>query len=369
MRNTLILPGSERAEGKLRDLFRFTNVRKSILMEPGREVYEYLSDYVNLESDRTMVFMTKTSFNILALSDHYFNSLVNLGRINDVQKINKFFEAINQKLPLGGTFVCCAETKNERKARILKKYPPVLSHGYYLFDFVFKRIFPKLPVTKKLYFKITGGRNRVLSKTEILGRLYSCGFNIVADKAINGRTYFVMKKVSEPCFAEEPSYGPICKMTRYGKDGKLINVYKFRTMHPYAEFLQQYIYEKNNLQEGGKFKDDFRISTMGKFMRRYWIDELPMLYNLLKGDIKLIGVRPLSKQYLSLYSEEVKEERGKHKPGLIPPFYADLPKTLDEIMASELRYLQQFTQKPLATDTRYFLKSCKQILINNARSN
>src|SRR6188508_439867 len=133
MRNTLLLPKTEREQGKLRDLFRFTNVRKSILMEPGREVYDFLSEFVNLDSDRTMVFMTKTSFNIVALSDHYLNSLVNLGRINDVSKINKFFEAINQKLPLGGTFICCAETKNERKARILKKYPTVLSHTYYLF--------------------------------------------------------------------------------------------------------------------------------------------------------------------------------------------------------------------------------------------
>jgi len=369
MRQTLLSTRVEPSEGKLRDLFKFTNVSKSILMEPGREVYEFLSEHVNLESERTMVFMTKTSFNITALSDNYFGSLVNLGRINDVLKINKFFETINQKLPVNGTFICCAETKNERKARILKKYPPVLSHFYYVFDFIFKRIFPKLPGTRELYFKITGGRNRVLSRTEVLGRLYSCGFSIVDDQIINGKTYFVMKKVSEPFFADEPSYGPICKMKRFGKDGKAIDVYKFRTMHPYAEFLQQYIYEKNNLQEGGKFKDDFRISTLGRFMRRYWIDELPMLYNLIKGDIKLVGVRPLSQQYLSLYSEEVKSERIKHKPGLIPPFYADLPKTLDEIMASELRYLKQFRKKPLATDTRYFIKSCRQILLNSARSN
>jgi lipopolysaccharide/colanic/teichoic acid biosynthesis glycosyltransferase len=369
MRSTILSPRTEPTQGKLRDLFRFTNIRKSILHEPGKEVYDYLSEFVNLESDRSMVFMTKTSFNIFTLSDNYFHTLVNLGRINDVQKINKFFEAVNEKLPFGGTFVCCAETKNQRKERILKKYPPVLAHFYYLFDFIFKRIFPKLPVTKKLYFKITGGRNRVLSKTEILGRLYSCGFNVIDYRKVNGKTYFIMKKISEPSFVEQPSYGPICKMARYGKNGKKINVYKFRTMHPYSEFLQQYIYETNNLQEGGKFKDDFRISTLGKFMRRYWIDEIPMLYNLLKGDIKLIGVRPLSEQYLSLYSDELKQERKKHKPGLIPPFYADLPKTLDEIMASELRYFNQFRDKPIITDTRYFFKSCKQIIINNARSN
>ena len=140
-------------------------------------------------------------------------------------------------------------------------------------------------------------------------------------------------------------------------------------MHPFSEYLQQYIYERNKLQEGGKFKDDFRISTLGKFMRKYWLDELPMIMNLLKGDLKIVGVRPLSKQYLSLYTDELKELRQKHKPGLIPPFYADLPKTLDEIMESELKYLRQYEKHPIRTDIKYFFMAFNQIFIKKARSN
>ncbi len=140
-------------------------------------------------------------------------------------------------------------------------------------------------------------------------------------------------------------------------------------MHPFSEYLQQYIYDKNNLREGGKFNDDFRISTAGRFMRKYWIDELPMLANLIKGDIKLVGVRPLSKQYLGLYTPELRAKRLNHKPGLIPPFYADMPKTLDEIMNSELRYLERYEKNPLLTDCTYFFKSLTQILIKKARSN
>ncbi|MBL0340951.1 MAG: sugar transferase [Bacteroidetes bacterium] len=158
-------------------------------------------------------------------------------------------------------------------------------------------------------------------------------------------------------------------MRRFGYLGKVINVYKFRTMYPFSEYLQQYIYEKNKLQEGGKFKDDFRISTLGRFMRKYWLDELPMIMNLLKGDLKLVGVRPLSKQYLSLYSEELQQKRLQFKPGLIPPFYADLPKTLDEIMASENRYLDQYSKHPIRTDIKYFFASFKQIIFKKARSN
>lgn len=368
MRNSLIVQ-REKAEGKLRDLFKFGNLKNSILKDPGPEVYDYLSDFINLENDRTMVLMTKTAFNVYALSDNYFETLVNFARINDIQRINKFFEAVNSKLPKEGLFVGCVETKGDRKYRILHKYPWGLSHVYYTLDFILKRIFPKLPITKKIYFKITGGRNRVISRTETLGRLYSCGFSVIDERKINGKMYFVVRKIDEPAFDEEPSYGPICKMRRFGKGGKIISVYKFRTMHPFSEYLQQYIYERNQLQEGGKFKDDFRISTLGKFMRKYWLDELPMIINLLKGDLKIVGVRPLSKQYLSLYSEELKEKRLKHTPGLIPPFYADLPKTLDEIMESELKYLRSYEKNPIKTDIRYFFKAFNQIFIKRARSN
>jgi len=51
--------------------------------------------------------------------------------------------------------------------------------------------------------------------------------------------------------------------------------------------------------------------------------------------MKFVGIRPLSKQYFELYREEVRERRTKYKPGLIPPFYADMPSDLDGIQASE----------------------------------
>ena len=112
--------------------------------------------------------------------------------------------------------------------------------------------------------------------------------------------YVTARKIKHPAFDLEATYGPLIKLKRVGKDGKLIRVYKMRTMHPYAEYLQSYVFEKQSLQEGGKFKDDFRVSTLGRLMRRFWIDELPMLVNLFRGDLKLVGVRPLSQHYFSL---------------------------------------------------------------------
>jgi lipopolysaccharide/colanic/teichoic acid biosynthesis glycosyltransferase len=139
-------------------------------------------------------------------------------------------------------------------------------------------------------------------------------------------------------------------------------------MHPYAEYLQEYVYQKHDLQDGGKFKDDFRISTVGRIMRRLWIDELPSLINLFKGDLKIVGVRPLSRHYFSLYSKELQEKRTRYRPGLVPPFYVDNPKTLDEIMASENKYLDAYAKHPLWTDIKYLFVAAYNIIFKRYRS-
>ena len=94
-----------------------------------------------------------------------------------------------------------------------------------------------------------------------------------------------------------------------------------------------------------------------------------MLLNLLKGDMKLVGVRPISQHYYSLYCKELQEQRVKHKPGLLPPFYADMPKTLDEIQASEMRYLTMCEKRgTLLTDFVYFWRILYSILFKRAHS-
>ena len=165
-----------------------------------------------------------------------------------------------------------------------------------------------------------------------------------------------------------PSYGPFIQLKRIGKHGKLITVFKLRTMHPFAEYLQDYIHKQNNLENGGTFKDDFRVSQSRKILRKLWIDELPMLINLFKGEIKIFGVRPLSEQYFALYSKELQEKRINFKPGLIPPFYADMPETLDEIQTSEMNYLDAYERKPIRTQWKYFWKAIYNIIFKKARS-
>lgn len=344
-------------------------MKEVMLKDLQPEVRSFLGKYVDMKTSHTKVLMTTTAFNIENIEENTANAIVNLRKINDIRFVNKFQEAVNEKLPHGGLYIGLVETQEQRRYRLLRKYLPGLAHIYFLFDFIFKRVFPKLPFFKKLYFFVTNGRNRVMSKAEALGRLASCGFRIIDVKEIQNHTYFVGRKDRQPCYDLNPSYGPLFAMNRIGKDGKIIKVYKFRTMYPYAEYLQEYIYEQNKLAAGGKFAEDFRITTWGKFMRRFWLDELPMIINLLKGDIKIVGVRPLSKHYFSLYTKELQEKRIYSKPGLLPPFYVDMPNTLDEIIDSELRYLKAYEKRPFLTDIRYFFSICSNIVFRKARSN
>jgi len=94
-----------------------------------------------------------------------------------------------------------------------------------------------------------------------------------------------------------------------------------------------------------------------------------MLMNYFRGDMKFVGVRPLSQHYFDLYRKEVRERRIKYKPGLIPPFYADMPADLEAIQASELKYLDLYDKHPFYTDFRYFWKSMWNIFFRKARSN
>lgn len=239
----------------------------------------------------------------------------------------------------------------------------------YFFSSIFHRIFPKLhPITRSIYRNLTGDRKQYFSKTEVLGRLFRAGFQMVNYSEEKGEIRFRVYKAAEYGKPSPPSYWPLFPMKRVGKNGRIIPVFKWRTMHPYAEYVQEYIRVTQGLDETGKFKDDFRVTRWGRFLRKYWLDELPMILNLFLGHIKLIGVRPISSSYLRLYPEEFREYRKKFKPGLIPPYYADMPRSFEEIVRSEERYFKSFEKRAFFTDLRYLFLILSNIMLKRARS-
>ncbi len=342
------------------------SLKEGIISISNKKVYDFIEKHISTHEDDIYFTATRRAFNIENKSGHH-KAIINLQLINGVPNINQLFKATNQALPQKGLFFSLAETIQTRKHRILSKTFPPINYIIYIFDYLYHRVFSKIYPTRMIYNWV-GHSNRAISRAELLGRLYAAGFIIIEERYINDQFVFIAQKEKEPIKLDYETIGGLIKLKRLGKDGKEIGVYKFRTMHPYSEFIQEYIYQKNDLQAGGKFKDDFRVNTLGKYLRKMWIDELPMFINVFKGEMKIVGVRPLSPHYFSLYTKELQDLRTTTKPGLLPPFYADTPVTLEEIMASEMRYLTAYKKHPMQTDIKYFFKILYNILIKRRRS-
>ena len=167
---------------------------------------------------------------------------------------------------------------------------------------------------------------------------------------------------------KDKKYSWLIKLPRTGKNGKRIFVYKLRTMEPYSEYIQDFIIKKNGLNDNGTIRDDFRITKVGRFLRRYWLDELPMFFNFFNGDLKLIGFRPLSDSMLNKYPKEFVSIRNRYKPGLIPPYYIDKPSSFNGLIESEKHYISEYQKRAILTDILYFHKFMKALLFKGIRS-
>lgn len=343
-------------------------MKHEIIEKAGVDAHAYISRFVELDDDNTLVLSTTNSFNLLNHGKKV-TSVVNFSKVNNIRYINKFFEAVNNQLELGRIYVGCFETFTAKRRRYWMGRAPFFRTIYTLVEFIFHRVFPKLWGFKKIYFAFTRGRNRLLSKAEVLGRLVCCGFEIIEYNEINRRIYFVVKKSGQPVFDMKPSYGPIYKMPRIGKNGKIILVYKFRTMHPYSEYLQDYVLNRHGYAQSGKPANDFRLTPWGKFLRRYWLDELPQVLNILKGEMKLVGIRPVSERYLQDIPDDLKVLRLSQKPGCIPPYVA-LNKASDvySVQHAERIYLEEKIKRPYTTDMRYLFKAIYVIVFRKKRS-
>lgn len=159
--------------------------------------------------------------------------------------------------------------------------------------------------------------------------------------------------------------GIFYRQTRVGKKGKDFQLLKFRTMRPGSD-------TKGLLTVGGR---DPRITGAGFFLRKYKLDELPQLINVLRGDMSLVGPRPEVRRYVDLYNEEQKKVL-QVKPGITD--YASLeyfsendllaastdPERtyIEEIMPAKLRLNQKYLNEAgLLTDLRIIGKTIARI--------
>jgi lipopolysaccharide/colanic/teichoic acid biosynthesis glycosyltransferase len=91
--------------------------------------------------------------------------------------------------------------------------------------------------------------------------------------------------------------------------------------------------------------------------------------NLLKGDLKLVGVRPISQRYFNDIPKDLQDLRSKFKPGCVPPYVAlNRNGDVQSVLIAEREYLKEKVNSPFTTDTKFFFKAIFNILVKGKRS-
>lgn len=145
-------------------------------------------------------------------------------------------------------------------------------------------------------------------------------------------------------YIDDPHGSPIFRQIRCGRDGKPFLMYKFRSMYVGAESHLEELRSQNEMDGPAfKIKDDPRITRIGQFIRRTSIDELPQLWNILKGDMSIVGPRPALPGEVDQYTDYQKQ-RMYVTPGLtcywqIQPNRNEL--SFDEWMELDIKYIQE----------------------------
>ena len=142
------------------------------------------------------------------------------------------------------------------------------------------------------------------------------------------------------------SKGPILfRQVRSGKNGRRFTLYKFRSMVVGAEMRKRALTHRNEMQ-GPVFKmqRDPRVTPFGRFMRKFSIDELPQLYNVIKGDLSLVGPRPALPAEVDMY-ESWQRRRLSMKPGVTCIWQVSGRNRIDfdRWMEMDLQYIDNFS--------------------------
>lgn len=159
------------------------------------------------------------------------------------------------------------------------------------------------------------------------------------------------------------SKGPVFfKHTRIGKDGKIIKIYKFRSMVENAEdLIKKFTPEQmKEYQENYKLSNDPRVTKVGKVLRKTSLDELPQLINILKGDLSIIGPRPVVAEELKKYGTNIKKFLSV-TPGLTGYWAANGRSctSYEQRMQMELFYIDNLSFK---LDVKVFFKTIGAVL-------
>jgi lipopolysaccharide/colanic/teichoic acid biosynthesis glycosyltransferase len=154
----------------------------------------------------------------------------------------------------------------------------------------------------------------------------------------------------------------LIRQRRVGLRGKILSIPKFCTMRPPTEADSKDVPEIDSQKWDGKLPNNPRITLVGSVLRRYHLDELPQLVSFLKGDLKLVGLRPLIEAEFCLLPIDLQIMRLRHKPALIPADYAVRKLGLEARLDCEREYLKAYEKDPIGTDVKYLLSFCWAVI-------
>jgi len=157
------------------------------------------------------------------------------------------------------------------------------------------------------------------------------------------------------------------RQSRAGRHGRTFNIVKFRTMHNGADALRAGLRAHNEVSGGASFKmtDDPRITRLGRFLRRTSLDELPQLWNVLLGDMSLVGPRPHPFDDLDGYAEW-HFARLAMKPGMTGMWQVSARREtdFDRWVQQDLEYIRRWS---LALDLRILLQTIPAVIRGSGR--
>ena len=180
---------------------------------------------------------------------------------------------------------------------------------------------------------------------DIAGALVGCAITILVGIIVAPAIYI-----------ESPG-SVIYSQMRVGKNGRHFKMYKFRSMYPDADKRKAELMAQNEMKGAMfKIKDDPRITKVGKFIRKYSIDELPQFFNVLKGDMSLVGTRPPTVDEVEKYRVEQKR-RLSVTPGMTGLWQTSGRSEVydfDEIVKLDLKYIDTWS---VGLDVKLLLKT------------
>ncbi len=337
-------------------------IEETIRRECGATVVDFITSEVDFSLKRSVHLSLKDGSVQQSPDAGLQNTYIELRKLNDIRDLNKHLHQVNRKLPDAGIYIGCFEGYQERKTRFRARYPKSLFKALWLSDFILNRVLPKLSSTKRIYAFLSRKKYPVISKAEALGRIVYAGFEIVGCESIDNLIYFSVIKTKEPALSKASSGDLFFRLKRVSKGGKIIGIYKVRTMHPYSEYLQDYVVKMNGYNKTGKPNNDFRLTSWGKLIRKLYLDEIPQLINVVKGDICLVGVRPISQSGYKALPPDLQVDRIKYKPGCIPPNVSLGITGFSGVIRAERLYLKHKQNHGYLTNFRFFWMAMYNII-------